>query len=153
MEVSENCDPAITAACAIPTGEAPADPGAKPVRIRAAHRDHNCKGVGPEWYRMRWSGASWEYFSEGRMPPTGVRASDRHSTLYGQAYDGDLIIQHDRGGPVSEAYIVVGRGFQGSSGATAYLKVCQQVAIRRDGNLEITLPNGAVVVRPNPRKS
>jgi hypothetical protein len=138
----------ILAACAIAAGRATADPAAAPVRTRTAHKNLNCKGHGEEWYRMRWDGTQWIYFGE-RLPSGSFRASDRKAEAYGEAYPGDILVQHDRGGAIDAAYVVTeGHDKGGRMIHVAAGEVCRQ----RDGQLRITLPDGTEILRPNPRK-
>lgn len=138
MTTNIHTDP-ITLACAIARGELTPDPGAAGVQIRAAHRELAMRGsVREEWYRMVWRDGGWRYLGDRRLEP------NRKDTTYDIAYPGELIVQHDRGGPVDAAYLVV---------ATQDKPLRSlDFTRRRDGQLGIALPDGSTVVRPDPRR-
>lgn len=139
-------DTRIAAACDIAAGRTPADPAAPSRRITGAKKDKNARGRGPEWYRMVWRGGSWRYVSDERLPSGNFLAADRRATVYGEVYEGEVCVDHDRGGPVSDAYLVC-RPDEGGK----VLADCT-FARRRDGQLAITLPDGSVILTPDPRK-
>jgi hypothetical protein len=131
-------------ACQIARGEAegPQEPVGQMI---ASKKDLNARGKVREWwFRMRWDGNQWAYLSEERLRGGTFLASDRHQTVYGDVYAGDVLITHDRGGPVdTEAKLVIGAGEEGAAACP--------VTRRRDGQLSIRLPDGTDILRPNPR--
>lgn len=138
---------ALTLACGIARGEAEGPPD--PVgRLIAATKDINARGrIREWWYRMRWEPATrgWAYITNERLPAGNFRAAERRATLYAEVYVGDLLVTHDRGGPIDpEALLVI------KDGAKMRTVPCK-VAKRRDGNLSVTLPDGTTLVTPNPR--
>jgi len=119
--------------------------------IRAAVRDQNAKGNGPEWYRMAWrpGASSWSYFGDERMPAfNAYNASTRRVTITGPLPPGTLLVQHHRGRPVDSVYLVVGPG-EGEVRARVEELEWRK---RADGNLAITLPDGTELLRPDPRR-
>jgi hypothetical protein len=60
-------------------------------------------------------------------------------------WPGEIVIQHDRGGPIDAAYLVVDEDQKP-------LIQCR-LGRTRDGQLRITLPDGREIVRPNPRRA
>lgn len=140
----------IQIACDIATGTIPTDPGAVARSVRAAHRDANARGrIRSEWYRLVYRSGSWQYFAFERMPALGEGASNRHVTLHGDVYAGELLAQHDRGGPVTAVYLVHDRVVD-EDGNTMTIRRCDHTRTR-DGLL-ITLPTGAHVTLPDPRR-
>jgi hypothetical protein len=114
-----------------------------PLRIRGASKDYSARGSCREhWYRMVLRCGEWRYFSDGRLPAGNYLASDRQATTKGDVWIGELIVQHDRGGPINRAYLV--------TGGDENIVTCP-VAARRGGGLSITLPDGTVVATPSAR--
>lgn len=136
----------ITAACDIATGAVPSDPAAIGKNIRAAHKDLNCKGRGPCWYRMVYRNKQWEYFSDERLPGGNYLARDRRATVHGYVYLGELVCQHDRGKPIDAVWLACEPDEKDN-----VLVPCEYSS-RRDGAIEVTLPNGQKMTVPNPRK-
>jgi hypothetical protein len=135
----------VAIACAIAKGEMAAPEGAF-VRVRAAYADYNARGRRrAHWYRMVYQpgAAGWEYFAEDRLKPVGMLAATRHQTVYGDVMLGDIVAQHDHGGPVDVIYLVVGDNDEP-------LKKCEFA--RRNGELRITLPDGTVIRKTDPRR-
>jgi len=124
------------------SGSEPPEPS---MRVEAGHCDYSARGRRrAHWYRMVWRGDAWQYFSSTRMGPVGLLASTRHQTVYGEVWHGEVVIQHDRGGPIDAAYLVV-------AGEEDPLVECG-LSRTRDGQLRITLPDGRTLLRPNPRR-
>lgn len=134
--------------CDIAQGKAEADPTSAAISIRAAHKDLNAKGRGPCWYRMVWRGNTWQYFSDGRLPTGTFRAAERRATVYGDVFVGEIIAQHDKGGPIEAVYLIA----PGPSDSEIKLSPALDFTKRRDGMLAVTLPDGSGIVLPNPRK-
>ena len=129
-------------ACAIARGEAP--PSGQWARIRGGHKDYNARGRCREhWYRMVWRGG-WQYVSADRLAVGTERASERQDTTWGEAQVGEIVVQHDRGGPIDKAYIVV------AAEGEQLLAAC--TLRRREGRLVIGLPDGTKIERPDPRR-
>lgn len=136
-------DEMVTRACGIAMGSVVSDPAEMGFTITAGKKDLNGKGRGDWWYRMVWRDGSWQYFSEERLPTGTYLAGDRRATVSGDVFLGELVCRHDKGGPVDAVWVVVG--------GDKPLRVCKYVK-RRDGSLNVTLPDGSVVSVPNPRK-
>ena len=135
----------VAVACGIARGECQADPNARAVRIRGGHKDLNAKGRGPWWFRMAYRSGSWTYFSDERLSAGTFLASDRRQTVHGDVFPGELICQHDRGGPVDAMYLIV----EDEKPKDALVSV--EFRKRRDGMLVVTLPDGSEVIVSNPR--
>jgi len=133
-------------ACAIARCEMePLDDEDALVRLRAARANYSARGrCNEHWYRMvSGPGAiGWTYFADDRLRPVDMLAATRDQTTYGTVAIGDMIAQHDRGGPVTVIYLVVNRG-------PKPLKRCSFV--RKSGFFEITLPDGSVITKVDPR--
>jgi hypothetical protein len=144
----QNPAAALAEACARARGESPIPGDEAPVgRITAARKEYSARGRCQEhWFRMRWSGNQWEYLGERIGGPGGFRASERRQASFADVWTGDLLAQHDRGGPINAVFIVVPKSIEADN-----LAVCKFVRTR-DGNLRITLPDGSVITRPNPRR-
>lgn len=145
---AQETDPAIVLACAIARGEAegPQEPCGEMI---AAHKDANARGrIRSFYYRMRWNGSGWDYISNERIPVGGIRASERRVTVRAEVYVGDLLITHDRGGPVDDTARLV----LGTTDEDEVRYVACDVVRRRDGKLSIKLPDGEPLIAPNPRK-
>jgi hypothetical protein len=124
-------------------GRAAIPDDAEPQQIRVASKDYNARGRCREhWYRVALRGGEWVYF-EGSLPVGNYLAADRRATLHGDVYVGELIAQHDRGGPIDVVYLV--------TGGDDVIQILEWRK-RRDGQLAITLPDGTEVLAPNPRK-
>lgn len=139
----------IVEACAIARGEkeAPLEPLG---RFRAASKDVSARGSVREWwFRMRWTGSTWDYFGEGRLPSGTFLAADRRATTYGPVYAGDVLICHDRGKGIDTG-AEAARLITHVAGGKIASESCQ-VAKLRNGQLRITLPDGTTIDRPNPR--
>lgn len=134
----------VQSACDIATGRSPADDAATGTRIIGAKKDLNCKGRGPQWYRMVYR-RSWQYVASERLPSGSFLASERRSEVHGNVYPGEIVVSHDRGRPVDAAWLVLTPDSDG--------KVLRKIefASRRDGQLAFRLPDGSEVVLPNPR--
>jgi hypothetical protein len=136
--------PAILAACEIAATDG--TPPDEPREIRAAYKDYNARGRCREhWFRMVWRGGAWQYLGDRRLASGNFRASERHDMVMAEVWPGELVVQHDRGGPIDAAYLVY-------DGGDRSLARCD-LGRTRDGQLRITLPDGRQVVRPNPRRS
>ena len=143
--VPENVEPPTPEqrASAIARGAARPDPAAVGTKMIAAHKDYNSRGRRREhWYRMAYRNGSWDYIGNERLPSGTFRASERNATTHGDVFDGDILATHDHGGGIDAIMHVVVNG--------------KAVEVpnhrRRDGNLEITLPDGTTTTVPNPRK-
>jgi hypothetical protein len=133
--VRDACDVAFTGA----------EPPDVPRKVRAAHKDYNSRGRCREhWYRMVWRAGEWRYLGDRRLAAGTFLASDRHDTVWDEVWPGEIVIQHDRGGPIDVAYLVVDQE-----------KPLVQCGIgrTRDGQLRVTLPDGRSLLRPNPRRT
>lgn len=138
----------FTLACAIARGETAAEADATGTSIRAGHKDLNCKGKGPCWYRMVWRNGQWQYFSDERLPSGTFLASDRRATVRGDVFLGEIVCEHDKGGPVDTMYLVV---IPSPGDAASILEACE-FRKRRDGSLTVVLPDDTEIVVPNPRR-
>lgn len=146
-EVAEALEARIQEACDLAAGRTPADPSAEGHRIIGAEKDLNCKGRGPQYYRMVYRDGSWQYVSDDRLPSGAFRASDRRAKVFGVVFVGEIVASHDRGAQIGVAYLVVSPNPEEGG-------VLQKIGIkaRRDGQLAFTLPDGSEIVTPNPRK-
>lgn len=135
----------VQSACDIAAGRAEADQAATGAAIVGAKKDLNSKGRGPEWYRMVYRGG-WQYVSDERLPSGRFLAADRRASVHGDVYSGEIVVGHDRGSPVDVARLVASPNAEGK-----VLVPCEFVR-RRDGQLGVTLPDGSLVVLPDPRK-
>lgn len=142
MEITEK----IKLACDIATGKIPADPNDKGYKIIGAKKDLNSRGRGPQWYRMVHRNGSWQYVSNERLPAGTFSASERRAHVSGQAFIGEIIVQHDRGKPIDLAYIITGEGGEYDP------KTEITFHARRDGNLVFVLPDNSEIILSNPRK-
>lgn len=133
----------IQKACDIAAGRIQPDPADKGLTVAMCARDLNCRLVGDEWYRMRWDGNKWEYVT--RFPPLSKKASDRHVLVNGTVFFGDVLLQHQKGGGVTQILLVTTL-----EDGSPSLFHCPHAA-RRDGNVAFDLPDGTELVRPNPR--
>lgn len=145
-ETTTAAEPAISdsvrKACDIATGKTPADPSETGRSIFGAKKDLNSKGRGEHWYRMVYRSGGWEYVSDDRLPSGSFLASDRRCDASGDVYAGEIVIQHDRGGPVDVAYLVI-------SPDEKMRKI--NFVKQRDGQLRFELPDGSEIILPNPR--
>lgn len=135
-------------ACDIATGRKSA-PNSDGVTIVGAKKDLNCKGNGPQWYRMVYRSGSWQYVSDERLPNGNYLASDRRATVSGEVYHGEIIVSHDRGSPVDAAWLAR-RPKPDGDGKWLIALPCPTK--RRDSRLVFTLPDGGVIDLPDPRK-
>lgn len=135
----------IQTACDIASGKTPTDPAASGAKIRGGYKDLNSKGSGPEWYRMVYRNG-WTYVSEERLPNGSYRASDRRATVYGEVFPGEIVVGHNRGGPVDTAWLISSPNEKG--------EVLNEIQFRkrRDGQLTFVLPDGTEVTLSNPRR-
>ena len=139
-------DSRVTRATDIATGRTQPDPTGTGWTIVGAKKDLNCRGNGPEWYRLVLRDGRWEYVSTDRLPSGSFRASDRRATVCGGVYAGEIVAQHPRGGSVDSVSLVCEPDAEGCA-----LVPCT-FAARRDGLLAVTLPDGTVIAVENPRK-
>ena len=146
QETSPATEPHIQTACDIATGKTQSDPSEQGTSILGAKKDLNSKGRGDHWYRMVYRNGSWQYVSTDRLPSGQFLASDRKATVHGDVYIGEIVVQHDRGGPVDTAWIITA-----PDPTTKAVKVDVTFTKRRDGNVGITLPDGSKLVLSNPR--
>lgn len=146
--VSEPTPPeSVRIACAIATGEA-RDPAANAIPVRAAYRNLNSKGNGAEWYRMVYRNGQFTYFSDGRMPTGKFLASERRVTLLGDVYAGEIVVEHDRGGPVNDVMLVCDPFTDSDGDARKFVSL--KWSKQRNG-IRAILPTGASITVPNPR--
>lgn len=135
----------ILLAVARATGRAPIPDDEQPLRVRSAFADYNARGkCRAHWFRLAWRNGAWTYIGE-RLDRVGALASSRHQTVHADVWPGEILVQHDRGGPIDAAFLIV-------DDAEAPLELLP-IAKRRDGQLAITLPEGEVLVRPDPRRA
>lgn len=137
----------VRVACLIAAGEV-RDPSATAISVVAAKRELNSRGNGSEWHRMVYRNGSFTYFANGRMPTARYLASERKVTLHGDAYAGEILVQHDRGGPVDAVWLVVGEHHNPTG--ERKLLVALDWSKQRDG-IRAILPTGTHVTVPNPR--
>jgi hypothetical protein len=139
----QNPAAALAEACARARGESPI-PGDEPAagKWTVAKKDYSSRGRCREhWFRMVWRGGGWTYVGGRIGGPGGYDFAEAELWL------GELVVRHNRGGPVV-AVAVVGPSSDGDGFA---LRKCEFTRTR-DGNLRITLPDGSVIVRPDPRR-
>lgn len=153
VEPAKPAIPAATlAACALARGEQQPDPSASGSEVRAAWRDLNSKGNGPECYRRRLPAGerAWQWISAERLPRGAFLASDRRATVRGDVYVGDLVATYSRS---------ISRGHAGGratldsvqlvvDATEKPLRPCEHRS-RRDGQVEVTLPDGTKLVTPS----
>ena len=108
--------------------------------VLAAWQDISARGrVRERKYRMRWNGAEWEYFAHRRLR-AGFHADDRHDQIAEHVEIGSLLAEHAHGGEISRVLLVTASGVQ-------------ELAFGSAGRLlHITMPSGAVVELPDPRR-
>ena len=135
----------IQAACDLATGRRPTDDAIVGTRITGAKKDLNAKGRGPQWYRMVYRNRSWQYVSSERLPSGNFLAADRRAEVYGEVYPGEIVVQHERGGPVDGAWLVASPNTEGK----CLIKITFRK--RRDGNMTFILPDDSEVVLSDPR--
>lgn len=116
--------------------------------VRAGHKYLNAKGRGDWWYRMVWRNGSWQYFSDEKLPTGTFLAGDRKADVHGDVFIGEIVCQHDKGGPVDAMYLVCAPDEEGKD----VLHVVEYRK-RKDGQLVVTLPDGREVAVPNPRRA
>lgn len=137
-------------ACDIASGKAPAPADDEGMRIVGAKKDYNSRGRCREhWFRMVLRDGTWRYVSTDRLPNENFRAADRNADVRGDVYHGEITITHDRGAGVDSVGNLEVRGPDGKRLADDSTDVA--VAVTRDGKLKLTLPDGSIVVAPNPR--
>jgi hypothetical protein len=127
--------PEVAAACEIAATDG--EPAGDPILLRAAFALRLRKQYPVEWYRLVWRGGAWQYLSRQRLQ------TDGRDETWGRVSPGELVAQHDRGGPIDAVYLVVR--------AEKPLLRCT-FARTGAGTLRITLPDGRVVERPDPRQ-
>jgi hypothetical protein len=134
-------DPDLARACEIAATDG--EPDGPPISIRAAHKAYSSRGRrDAHWYRMVWRSGAWQYYARERLPED---PRERCATVYGDVRPGELVAQHDRGGPIDAVYLVTSRP------GNDRLRFCT-LRRTRAGTLRITLPDGRVVERPDPRR-
>lgn len=141
--------PHILSACRIATGQDEPSTTDAPIMVRCKHKDLNAKGRGPHWYRLAWRNKAWVYLSSDRLPSGTFLASDRRCTIRGEAYHGEILAQHDYGGPVDAAYLVAIPG-PNAAAQDCLISLAKPVKLR-DGSLRFELPDGSHVCTLNPR--
>jgi hypothetical protein len=124
-----NLTPEVAAACEVAASDC--EPDGDPMLIAGS-----CKRTGEHWYRLVWRHGAWQYFTRRRLE------SDTYRVFYGCVRPGELVAQHDRGGPVSSIWLVTDEN---------PLEPCT-FARTGDRTLRITLPDGRVIERPDPRR-
>lgn len=137
----------VRVACLIAAGEV-RDPSAPAISVVAAKRDLNSRGNGSEWHRMVYRDGTFTYFADGRMPTARYLASERRVTLRGDAYVGEIAVQHDRGGPVNAVWLVVGEHHNPAGERKLIIPLAWSK--QRDG-IRVILPTGTHITVPNPR--
>lgn len=120
--------PEVAAACEIAATDG--EPGGDPMLIRGAY-----KRAGEHWYRVVWRYGGWKSCAHGDLA-----SNTSCYVMYGRVWPGELIAQHDHGGPVTSVWLVTD---------TNPLEPCTFTR-RGDGTLCITLPDGREVKRPDP---
>lgn len=141
----------VVRACAIARGEQAGSD--EPLgRMVVGSKDVSARGsVRHWWYAMRWTGSTWVYPSDDRLPAKSFLANERHAKIYTEAYEGDLLLTHDRGAGIDkEGWLVCSVAAPQGDGP-AFEKVEVKVTRLRSGALKLELPDGTHVERPNPR--
>lgn len=141
MSNEQVIDQSTIIACEIAAGRIPLDAAENAISVRASYKDLNCKGKGPECYRMVWRGGQWVYFADERLPSGSFRAADRRATVYGDVYPGELVCEHPRGGRIEAMWLV--RSDPKPLWVVRFVRA-------RDG-LHVTLPSGTSITVPDPR--
>ena len=139
--------PQFSEECARARGDEtiPADEPA--LSIIGAHCDYSASMRRREhWYRMAWRNGTWEYIGE-RLQSVGMRAAERHQTKYADVWAGEIIAQHDRGKPIDSIYLIVKAPLEPKA-----IKEPLTFRKRRDGRLDIILPDRTIVALPDPRR-
>jgi hypothetical protein len=135
--------------CARARGDEPIPDDEPGQSILAAHCDYSARGKMREhWFRMAWRNDTWEYIGE-RLSGVGIHTHTRHQSSYADVWPGELIAQHDRGKPIDIIWLVV---LVPDSKEPIIRREKLQFTRRRDGKLAITLPDGTVLTRPDPRR-
>lgn len=144
--------PAATlAACALARGEAQPDPATLGIEVRAAWRNLNVSGDGPECYRRCFPVGEriWRWLSEALLTCDASLPSYA-AVVRADVYPGDLIATFAlvRSHGVAQGrfaldviHLVVA--------SSAPLRPCEHHS-RRDGQLEVTLPDGTTMTVPSP---
>lgn len=142
----------VAEACRRAAGEEEVPAEEPLISVLAAKRDISARGMVRErWYRLALTPGSQEpprYFSREREPWGMVRAADRHWEGWGEVPAGTVLLQHDYGGPVQRAKLVV----RAPEERLGYRLVTCGLIRRADGQLGITLPGGQQIVLPDPRR-
>jgi hypothetical protein len=123
--------PEVVAACEIAASDG--EPLSEPITVAAAVRDRWCR---KHWHRMVWRGGAWQYLHDRPL------ANGRDDTVWGAAWPGELLAEHNHRGPVRYVWLVVR--------ATSPLSRCP-FHRPRPGVLAIRLPNDRTIERPDPR--
>jgi hypothetical protein len=137
----------IKLACDIANGVVSPNENDSGYKITGGKKDLNCKGRGDHWYRMVFRDGCWNYVSSDRLPMGTLRASDRRCTVYGEVYNGEIVVSHDYGSAVDCAWLVVPPDDDNGKSLVeiSFLK-------RRDGKLVFKLPDESQIVLENPRQ-
>lgn len=138
-------DDQIVSACRRARGEEqiPADESSR--RVRGGHCDYSARGARrAHWYRMVWRDGAWQYFARPLAKVT-MYADTRHQSEYGAVWHGEILAEHDLGGPVDSLYLVTGE-------KPGELLTPLPFTKSRDNRLVAALPDGSKIELPNPRK-
>lgn len=134
IDDGRRCPSDIQRACDLAAGRIPLSPDETLVTVASARRGER------HWDRLAWlpKAGVWEY-----LEPVSAQEGSR----YGQVPTGTLLAEHDYGGWVTAVWLVAPHVRDGKK---AELVLCW--FSRRDGRLEIKLPDGTRLVRPNPSR-
>lgn len=117
----------------------PAEGAAVAHLVKAASRDINSRGkVLHRWYRMVYRDGQWRYFAEEREPRGTFLAAERRWVSGGYVYAGELVCQHDYGGPVVAMCEV---GPDGTLNEVPFRVVRSGLAVTRMDGTEVILPD------------
>lgn len=138
-------DPIVQNACDVAAGRVSENEDDSGTKVIGACKDLNVKGNGPHWYRMVYRKARWRYVSDERLPQGSFRAAERRAKVYGEVFPGEITVDHDYGGQVDDACLVIAPN---PDGCLLEIKFSRN----RKGELVFILPDGSKVVLPDPRK-
>jgi hypothetical protein len=114
-------------------------------RVCAAQKDVNARGrVREWWYRMLFDPTTntWRYLAPRRLASGNFLARDRQDAVYAHVAVGDIVAEHDRGGPIKAVYLVQ------DDAADPLLRLSFK---RYLGRLLVTTSDGSVLDLPDPR--
>jgi hypothetical protein len=100
-----------------------------------------CKRAREHWYRLVWRNGAWQECTRGSFT-SDIRS---YHVIYGCVRPGEVLAQHNAGGPVNAIWLVIAPGEHPFAPCT--------FARTGDRTLRITLPDGRQIERPDPLRS